>query len=94
MLNASAATSISLSTARDKAQTRLFLIWRAIVCTDSKSPEEETGKPTSITSTPKRSNAKAICNFSFTVKLAFNACSPSRKVVSKIIMLLLIGFSG
>jgi hypothetical protein len=32
-----------------------------MVCTDSKSPGEETGKPTSITSTPMRSSANAIC---------------------------------
>ncbi|KAF1852827.1 hypothetical protein Lal_00008992 [Lupinus albus] len=54
---------------------------RAIVWTDSKSPGDETGKPTSITSTPIRSRASAICSFSFTLRLACNACSPSRKVL-------------
>ena len=43
---------------------------------------EETGNPTSMTSTPSRSSAWAICSFSLTVKLAARACSPSRRVVS------------
>ena len=85
---ACAAASMSFSSARDNAQTRLFLMVRAMVCTDSKSPGDETGKPTSITSTPRRSSAMAICNFSLTERLAANACSPSRKVVSNIITLL------
>ena len=76
---------MSALTARDKPAQILFLTVLAMVWTDSKSPGEETGKPTSITSTPSRSSASAICSFSFTVKLAANACSPSRNVVSKII---------
>ena len=54
---------------------------------------DETGKPTSITSTPIRSSARAICSFSFTLRLACNACSPSRRVVSKIMTCWLIVIS-
>ena len=55
--SASAAASMSFATARERAQTRLFLMCFAMVCTDSKSPGEETGKPASITSTPSLSSA-------------------------------------
>jgi len=62
---ASAATFISFSTALDNAQTVDFVILAEICLTDSKSPGLETGKPTSITSTPNASKALAISNFSF-----------------------------
>ena len=81
--NAWPATSMSLSTARLKAQTVTFLSVLAILFTDSKSPGEDMGKPASIISTPKSSNCKASSNFSPLFSLQPGTCSPSRKVVSK-----------
>jgi hypothetical protein len=46
---------------------------------------EEIGKPASITSTPRIASWRAISSFSETERDAPGDCSPSRKVVSKII---------
>ena len=60
-----------------------------ISVTASKSPGEAIGKPASITSTPNSSNTLEICNFSSKLIEAPGDCSPSRIVVSKIIILFL-----
>ena len=54
-----------------------------ISSTDSKSPLEAIGKPASMTSTPISSRSSATCIFSGSVMEAPGDCSPSRKVVSK-----------
>jgi hypothetical protein len=54
-------------------------------CTAWKSPSEEIGNPASITSTPSRSSWCAMRIFSPAVMLQPGDCSPSRKVVSKIV---------
>src|SRR5690606_38630109 len=53
--------------------------------TDSKSPLELAAKPASITSTFSRSSWRAMRSFSSLVMDAPGDCSPSRKVVSKMI---------
>ena len=64
---ASAATSISFSTARVNPQTVAFLTILEISSTDLKSPGLETGNPASITSTPKISSCSAITTFWFCI---------------------------
>src|SRR4030042_762262 len=54
--------------------------------TDSKSPGELLGNPASITSTFRRSSWRAILIFSSRFMLAPGDCSPSRSVVSKILI--------
>ena len=56
----------------------------AIRLTASKSPGEADGKPASITSTLSRASWRATSSFSAAVRPAPGACSPSRRVVSKI----------
>ena len=53
------------------------------------SPGDAIGKPASIISTPNSSNTLEICNFSSKLIEAPGDCSPSRIVVSKIIILFL-----
>ena len=53
------------------------------------SPGDAIGKPASITSTPNSSKTLEICNFSSNLIEAPGDCSPSRIVVSKIIILFL-----
>ncbi len=57
---------------------------RAIRRTASKSPGEAAGKPASMTSTFSRTSWRATSSFSAAVSPAPGACSPSRRVVSKI----------
>jgi hypothetical protein len=57
----------------------------AIARTASKSPLDDDAKPASITSTRSRSSCLAIRSFSSRVIDAPGLCSPSRKVVSKMI---------
>ena len=59
--------------------------WRAIACTASKSPGEAIGKPASMTSTPSRESCCAISSFSLVFSEIPGDCSPSRRVVSKMI---------
>ncbi|MCY1274946.1 hypothetical protein D3C80_481990 [compost metagenome] len=80
---ASAARSISASTARDRLHTVLSLMLSAMALTASKSPGLAMAKPASITSTRMRSRALAMRSFSSLVIDAPGLCSPSRKVVSK-----------
>jgi hypothetical protein len=57
---------------------------RATALTDSQSPRDAAGNPASMTSTPSSASARATRSFSGCVMLQPGACSPSRKVVSKI----------
>src|SRR5215208_1555889 len=59
--------------------------WRAIACTASKSPGDAIGKPASMTSTPSRDSCCAISSFSLVFSEIPGDCSPSRRVVSKMI---------
>jgi hypothetical protein len=56
--------------------------------TASKSPGEAIGNPASMMSTPSTARAWAISSFSFRFMLAPGDCSPSRSVVSKILICL------
>ena len=56
----------------------------AIWWTLRKSPSEAAGKPASMTSTPSASSCRASRSFSSGERLLPGACSPSRRVVSKI----------
>ena len=60
---------------------------RATSRTPSKSPGEDAGNPASITSTPRRSSCSAISAFSCGCSAMPGDCSPSRKVVSKMVIL-------
>ncbi len=84
-LMASAARSMSFSTARARPHTVLSLITLATAFTASKSPGLAAGKPASMISTRMRSSALAMRTFSSWVMDAPGLCSPSRSVVSKII---------
>src|SRR5574343_986563 len=86
-LRASAARAMSRSLARESEQIVESLMWLAINCTASKSPLELAAKPASITSTFRRSSWRAMRSFSSRVIEAPGDCSPSRKVVSKMINL-------
>ena len=81
-LSDSAATSISFSTARVRAQMVGHVTAFEISTTDWKSPGLETGKPASITSTPNSSRACAIWIFSIVFSWQPGTCSPSLNVVS------------
>ncbi len=83
--NASAARLMSRSLARAREHTVESLIALAIDFTASKSPLEDAAKPASITSTRSRSSCIAMRSFSSRVIEAPGLCSPSRKVVSKMI---------
>ena len=84
--SASAARSMSARPARASEQTTLSLTLFAISLTARKSPSEAIAKPASITSTPICSSSSAIFSFSATVIEAPGDCSPSRSVVSKMMM--------
>ena len=86
-LSASAAREMSRSLARDSEQMMESLMALAMACTASKSPLELAAKPASITSTFRRSSWRAMRSFSSLVIDAPGDCSPSRKVVSKMISL-------
>ncbi len=66
------------------------LISLAMVLTDVKSPSLMTGKPASMTSTLRRASWRATSSFSRKLMEAPGHCSPSRKVVSKIMILFFI----
>ena len=90
--NASAATSMSFSTARVRAQMVGHVTAFDISTTDLKSPGLEMGNPASITSTPSSSRFLATSIFSTVFNWQPGTCSPSRNVVSKINNLSLIVF--
>ena len=88
--SASAATSISFSTARVSAQIVGSDTAFDISSTELKSPGLEIGKPASMISTPKASSNLATSIFSVVFNWQPGTCSPSRKVVSKMYSLSLI----
>jgi hypothetical protein len=79
---------MSFSLERASEQTVEPLIVSAMLRMASKSPGEAAAKPASITSTCMRSSWRATRSFSSLVIEAPGLCSPSRKVVSKIIRVL------
>ena len=81
--SASAATSISFSTARVRAQTVLSFMFFEISTTELKSPGLETGNPHSIISTFSCSSDFASSTFSIVFNWHPGTCSPSLRVVSK-----------
>ncbi len=81
---ASQQRSMSPRPARARPHTVAFLTSLAISRTASKSPLEAMGKPASITSIAISSRRSAILIFSSRFIDAPGDCSPSRKVVSKI----------
>ena len=81
---ASTARCGSPSVQRARAATATPRVSSAIRLTASKSPGEAAGKPASMTSTLRRTSWRATSSFSAAVRPAPGACSPSRRVVSKI----------
>lgn len=81
---------MSPSTQRASPATVEFLTILAIASTARKSSGDETGKPASMTSTPSRSSWRAISSFSLKFMLHPGDCSPSRRVVSKILTVLVL----
>src|SRR5690554_5116762 len=71
--------------AREREQTVESFTASATAFTDKKSPSLAMAKPASITSTRIFSSISAIRTFSSRVMDAPGLCSPSRRVVSKII---------
>src|SRR5580658_59608 len=82
--SASAASSMSPRLQRASPQMIGPCTSRATALTLSQSPREAAGKPASMTSTPSSASAFATRSFSGCVMLQPGACSPSRRVVSKI----------
>ena len=83
--SASAARSMSRSLARESEQTVESLMMAAMDRMASKSPCDDAAKPASMMSTLSRSSWRAMRIFSSLVIDAPGDCSPSRKVVSKMI---------
>src|ERR1035437_930145 len=83
---AAAARSMSASTERASAAMTGRRTSRATARTELKSSSEAIGKPASITSTPRASSFRARRTFSASHIEKPGACSPSRSVVSKIVM--------
>src|ERR1044072_3437070 len=84
---ASAARATSSSELRQSAATVTFLHWAATARTAAKSPSEAIGKPASMMSTPRSWSLFAIRTFSVRFIEQPGDCSPSRKVVSKMLTL-------
>src|SRR5208337_23052 len=89
--SASAAQSISFSTARARAAMAGPRTWRAMRRHPSSWCGEEMGKPDSITSTPSRASWTAISSFCSTLIEAPGDCSPSLSVVSNMLILSITG---
>ena len=85
--SASALASMSSLRVRQSEATVGWVTAAATALTPSKSPGEETANPASITSTPSRSSCWAISAFSSGRSAMPGDCSPSRNVVSKIVIL-------
>ena len=83
---ASHAASISPLAQRASEATVQFVTAAAMACTLLWSMGDAMAKPASITSTPSFSSWRAISIFSVRFMLQPGDCSPSRKVVSKILM--------
>ena len=84
--NASHARKMSCSVVRQSAAIAAVRHTPAMASTAAKSPSDAMGKPPSITSTPSRSSWRAMRTFSSKFIEQPGDCSPSRKVVSKIVM--------
>ncbi len=82
---ASQQRSMSLRAVRESPQITGPSTEVAMACTDSKSPWLAMGKPASMTSTPRRASCSAISTFSPWSSEMPGDCSPSRRVVSKMI---------
>ena len=78
--------SISDLTARASPHTSAFNPCLTIDRIARISPEDTIGNPASIVSTPNSSNLIAICNFCSELTETPGVCSPSLKVVSKILI--------
>ena len=89
-LTASQHTRMSWSMARARPAMRGPWTSVAIALTASKSSGEATGKPASMMSTCSLASWRATSSFSVLFMVAPGACSPSRSVVSKILMYLLL----
>ena len=85
--SAAAAASMSVGLVRQSEAIVARSAARATSWTPSKSPGEEAAKPASITSTPSRSSCSPTSTFSSGRKAMPGACSPSRSVVSKMVIL-------
>src|SRR6185369_12906655 len=85
--SASAARATSSSEVRQSAATLTFRHWAATALTAAKSPSEAIGKPASMMSTPRSWSFCAIRTFSVRFIEQPGDCSPSRKVVSKMLTL-------
>src|SRR5262245_28552898 len=83
-LSASAARSMSPVAVRASAAITVPFTVSAISRTASNSPCDEIGNPASRMSTFSRASCSAISTFSARVSAMPGACSPSRRVVSKI----------
>jgi len=84
--SASHARSISLKLARQRPAISGPLMVCATFFTASKSPSEAMGNPASITSMLSFCSCLAILSFSSMFMLAPGDCSPSLRVVSKILI--------
>src|SRR3954464_4220516 len=81
------AASMSWKPVRARPQMTGPWTSRAMAWTASKSPGEAIGKPASMMSTPSRASCCAISTFSWVFSEIPGDCSPSRRVVSKILTL-------
>ena len=88
------AVSMSAFSARARPQTSARRPALEIKRTASCSPFEVIGKPASMTSTPSLSSACAISSFSCGVSDTPGVCSPSLRVVSKILIRRVLVTSG
>jgi len=80
---ASQQRSTSATCVRERPQMTGPWTLAAMAETASKSPSLETGKPASMTSTPRRASCSAISSFSPASREMPGDCSPSLSVVSK-----------
>ncbi len=80
------AALMSASLARARAATRTERISSDTIFTESTSPGEAIGKPASMMSTPSFSSWRARRIFSAAFIEHPGDCSPSRRVVSKMVM--------
>ena len=74
---------VAIAATRERRDGDVLRVSWAIRRTASKSPGEAAGKPASMTSTLSRASWRATSSFSAAVSPAPGACSPSRRVVSK-----------
>ena len=90
--SAAAEASMSFSSAREREQTDADFTASAIALTEAKSPGEAIANPASITSTPSASSWSAMRTFSSWFIAYPGACSPSRSVVSNMVIVFISFF--